>query len=106
MWLKKREQVIDLKVCSHCGEKHKESVFTNGFERFCCFECAVEWMVEHRVPPFPPAPNFPIYVECLHIRKRVETEADREYERSVLVYNRLCSLYKKLNLKQDRREND
>lgn len=92
MWLKKREQVIDWKVCSHCGEKHKESVFANGFERFCCFECAVEWMVEHRVLPLP-APNFRTYVECLH-----DTEADREYERSALVYNRLCSLYKKLKL--------
>lgn len=82
-------------VCDVCGEKHTESAFYNGYERFCSFECAFECMIKDGVPPLPPAPPFPVYREVFGTKGvRAETEEEREYNRSVLVYERLCRMYK------------
>ena len=89
---------MSYKVCIVCGRPFELGYVFGEDTHICSTYCGKQYVFDFGTPPVHPVPPCPTYKEAFFglLKKRIESDEDREYERSKELYWHLNNYYNDL----------
>ena len=89
---------MSYKVCIVCSRPFEWGYTFGEDTHICSKHCGKQYVVTFGMPPVPPVPPCPTYKESFFglLKKRIESDEDREYDRSKELYWYLDDYYEEL----------
>ena len=89
---------MSYKVCIVCGRPFELGYTFGDNTHLCSKYCGKQYVLEFGMPPSHPVPPCPTYKEVFFglLKKRIESNEDKEYDRSKELYWYLKDYYEEL----------